>query len=295
MIVLDVICRVLDVNYIHILIIQKAMKLLSFDPNTSYRFRTLDELNAVCGIINESKSILSTSLQYYLQKYRNVLDLPRLCRALAIPGELAENFIKAGKSEEQYTSEDEFDKTQYPLLYQIVENLQRYFYMKSDDDTNNSTNLVAPSLSISQKEAIYTDINELAVYSKMYYDIETVKSNPLISDEYPHGNPFDHVIDIMSQGAIIIRFKYILRNKSLPAEEKVVSYHLMDFDKKKVLGVHIEGDNKFSMYKQWGEGDERLLPIYAKYEDTIIRWGKQEAEQAAINKNKVEDRREFLY
>ena len=75
------------------------MKLLSFDPNTIYLFRTLDELNAVSGIINESKSILSTSLQYCLQKYRNVLDIPRLCRALAIPGELAENFIKAGKSE----------------------------------------------------------------------------------------------------------------------------------------------------------------------------------------------------
>lgn len=117
----------------------------------------------------------------------------------------------------------------------------------------------------------------------------------MISDEYPHGNPFDHIIDIMSQGAIIIRFKYLLRKESPPAEEKVVSYHLMDFDKKKVLGVHIEGDNKFSMYKQWGEGDERLLPIYAEFEDTIIRWGKQEAELAAINKNKGDDQREFLY
>ena len=271
------------------------MKLRTFDPNTSYRFRALDELNALSSILNESKSKLSTSLQYYLQKYRHILDIPRLCRALAVPGELAENFIKAAKSEEHNTSEDELDNVQYPPIYQIVENLQRYFLMKTDDDTNNSNNLIAPSLSISHKEAIYTDINELAVYSKMYYDIEIVKSNPLISEEYPHGNPFDHIIDIMSQGAIIIRFKYILRNKSLPAEEKVVSYHLMDFDKKKVLGVHIEGDNKFSMYKQWGEGDQRLLPIYAEYEGTIIRWGKHEAEQAAISENKGEDRREFLY
>lgn len=151
------------------------MKLRTFDPNTSYRFRTLDELNAHSGIIDESKCKLSTSLQYYLQKYREVLDIPRLCRALAVPGEMAENFIKAAKSEEQYTSEDVLDKAQYPPIYQIVENLQRYFYMKSDDDTNNSNNLVAPSLSISQREAIYTDISELAVYSKMYYDIEIVK------------------------------------------------------------------------------------------------------------------------
>src|SRR5918911_4687172 len=273
-------------------IIQKAMKLYSFDPNSSYRFRTLDELNALSGIINESKSKLSVSLQYYLQKHRQILDIPRLCRALAIPGELAENFINAGKSEQHYTVENESDMVQYlPVINKIVENLQRYLYLKNNDDS-----LITSNLSNNQREAIYTDINELAVYSKMYYDIETVKSDPLIADEYPHGNPFDHIIDIMSQGAIILRFKYVLRNKSsLVPEEKVVSYHLMDFENKKVLGVHIEGEKKFSMYKQWGEGDERLLPIYPEYANTIIRWGKEEVQEAVVNKNKRDNAREFLY
>jgi hypothetical protein len=53
------------------------MKLHSFDPNTSYCFRTLNELNAPSSTINESKSKLSTSLQFYLQKYRQILDIPR--------------------------------------------------------------------------------------------------------------------------------------------------------------------------------------------------------------------------
>jgi hypothetical protein len=276
------------------------MKLHSFDPNASYRFRTLDELNILSSTINESKSKLSTSLQYYLQKYRQILDIPRLCRALAIPGELAENFINAGKSEQQYTPENESHKVQYlPLINKIVQNPQRYLYLKNngvnDNNSNNNNNLIVSNLSNNQKEAIYTDINELAVYSKMYYDIETVKSDTLIADEYPHGNPFDHIIDIMSQGAIIIRFKYVLRDGSLPPEEKVVSYHLMDFENKKVLGVHIEGERKFSMYKQWGEGDERLLPIYPEYANTIIRWGKEEVQGAVVNKNKRDNARQFLY
>jgi hypothetical protein len=260
----------------------------------------LNELNVLSSIINESKSQLSTSLQYYLQKYRQILDIPRLCRALAIPGELAENFIKAGRSEQQYTAEDELDKVQYlPIINQIVQTLQRYLYLKNNVEKGNNSsknNLIVSNLSKNQKEAIYTDINELVVYSKMYFDIETVKSDPLIADEYPHGNPFDHIIDIMSQGAIIIRFKYVSRNKSLlPPEEKVVSYHLMDFENKKVLGVHIEGEKKFSMYKQWGEGDERLLPIYPEYANTIIRWGKEEVEEAIINRNKRDNAKEFLY
>jgi hypothetical protein len=275
------------------------MKLHSFDPNNSYRFRTLSELNVLSSTINEPKSKLSTSLQYYLQKYRQILDIPRLCRALAIPGELAENFIKAGRLEQQYAARDELDKVQYlPIINQIVQTLQRYLYLKNnvENGNNNSKNdLIVSNLSNNQKEAIYTDINELAVYSKMYYDIETVKSDPLIVDEYPHGNPFDHIIDIMSQGAIIIRFKYVSAKPLLPPEEKVVSYHLMDFENKKVLGVHIEGEKKFSMYKQWGEGDERLLPIYPEYTNTIIRWGKEEVEEAIINKNKRDNAQEFLY
>ena len=276
------------------------MKLHSFDPNNSYRFRTLSELNVLSSTIDEPKSKLSTSLQYYLQKYRQILDIPRLCRALAIPGELAENFIKAGRLEQQYAARDELDKVQYlPIINQIVQTLQRYLYLKNNvengNNNNSKNNLIVSNLSNNQKEAIYTDINELAVYSKMYYDIETVKSDPLIVDEYPHGNPFDHIIDIMSQGAIIIRFKYVSAKSLLPPEEKVVSYHLMDFENKKVLGVHIEGEKKFSMYKQWGEGDERLLPIYPEYTNTIIRWGKEEVEEAIINKNKRDNAQEFLY
>jgi hypothetical protein len=273
------------------------MRLHSFDPKTSYRFRTLDELNVLSSTINESKSKLSTSLQYYLQKYRQILDIPRLCRALAIPGELAANFIKAGKPKQEYTLEDKLDRVQYlPIINQLVQTLQRYLYLKNNDVNGSNNNLVVLNLSANQKEAIYTDINELAVYSKMYYDIETIKSDPLIADEYPHGNPFDHIIDIMNQGAIIIRFKYVSRNKFLlPPEEKVVSYHLMDFENKKVLGAHIEGEKKFSMYKQWGEGDERLLPIYPEYANTIIRWGKEEVEEAVINNNKRDNAREFLY
>ena len=96
-----------------------------------------------------------------------------------------------------------FSSNIYNIINQIVQTLQRYIYLKNDDgnennnnNNNNNNNLIVSNLSNNQKDAIYIDINELAVYSKMYYDIETVKSDPLIADEYPHGNPFDHIIDI---------------------------------------------------------------------------------------------------
>jgi hypothetical protein len=264
-------------------------KLSSFDPKISYRSRTLDELNSLCNVLNGSKSKLSNSLQYYLQKYKQLLDIPRLCRALAVPGELAEQFVEANKTK-QYT--DGLDAVTH-----IANILQKYFFYPHNNNSKNNNQLIVSDLNNNQKEAIYTDINELATYSKMYYDIETIKSDPLISDEYPFGNPFEHIIDIMNHGAIIVRFKYISNSKSLHPEEKVVSYHIMNFKGKDVLGVHVQDDQKLSMYKQWGSGDERLEPIYPEYENRIIRWGKEEVMQAVIKGNKTDndDDNEFLY
>jgi hypothetical protein len=49
--------------------------------------------------------------------------------------------------------------------------------------------------------------------------------------------------------------------ETLHPEEMLVYYHIMDFNGKAVRGVHVQGDKAFSVYKQWGQGDERLIPI----------------------------------
>jgi hypothetical protein len=69
---------------------------------------------------------------------------------LAIPGELAENFIKAGKPEQQYAADYELDKVQYlPIINQIVQTLQRYLYLKNNDgNENNNNNLIVSNLVI---------------------------------------------------------------------------------------------------------------------------------------------------
>jgi hypothetical protein len=109
-------------------------------------------------------------------------------------------------------------------------------------------------------------------------------------------NTIPHYLDIMRYGAVIIRFKYVSRNNAHPIEEKIVSYHIMDLVHEKVLGVHIEGDPKISMYKKWGEGDEKLRPIYPEYENTVIRWGRDEVhEYISLSHADKQDNEEFLY
>lgn len=82
--------------------LSRPNKLLSLDPSISYRARTLSELNSLCSEINDSKLKLRNSLQYYLQKYQELLDIPRLCKALAVPGELAEQFVEASDKPKDY-------------------------------------------------------------------------------------------------------------------------------------------------------------------------------------------------
>jgi hypothetical protein len=126
-------------------------KLLSFDPSISYRPRILSELNNLCSEINDSKFKLRNSLQYYLRKYRELLDIPRLCRALAVPGGLAEQFIEASDKPKEYL--DGLGK-----VSQITNRISNTFsdHLK---DVGSPAGLAKTQLTMRQKEAIYNDIN----------------------------------------------------------------------------------------------------------------------------------------
>jgi hypothetical protein len=165
-------------------------KISRFDPNSAYHFRKLDELNDLTDAIDASKFKVSSGLQYYLQKYRQLLDIPRLCRALAVPGRIAEAFMEDKKIKQPTESLNDLGY----LANKIAHTLEEYVKIE------NGNLITAVDLNNNQREAIYADINELGVYLKMYYDIETVKRNPSISNEYPSGNPFDDVVEIMNNG-----------------------------------------------------------------------------------------------
>ncbi len=45
-----------------------------------------------------------------------------------------------------------------------------------------------------------------------------------------------------------------------------------------------------------GEGDEKLRPIYPEYENTVIRWGRDEVhESISLSHADKQDIEEFLY
>ena len=80
-------------------------------------------------------------------------------QSVSCSGELAEQFIEAERPKHYI---DGLEKLSY-MTKQISTILDNYIC------DNNS--LFKTDLTYKQKEAIYTDINELSIYLKMYYDV----------------------------------------------------------------------------------------------------------------------------
>src|SRR3990167_9734801 len=200
-------------------------------------------LNENVDAINGLKVNISDTIGWYLknrEKFEVELDINRKCRALGIPAWLTGININ---TPELGNAINKFSK------------LKKYA-MKQN------SKVIKPCI---------VDINELCIYSKMYQEIEyAMKIN---KSPYPKGNPFENIMLLIQLNAIIIRFKYI-KIGDLPAEEKLITYHL---GKNRKLWINIEGDEYFIGWKYWGEGDEMIRTDY----DIKIRWGIDD-----FNKNK---------
>lgn len=264
-----------------------------FNPLEAFRVRGIAELDDSVPRLNMIKDRLSNELKLYLKQYRKRLDIARLCRALAIPGEIARlKRVEAACD----------DNREATLTYSRIR-------VQTKDVVGNI--LKQDNTTVERRDAIRDDIDEVLVYLKMYNDIELVYRDSSYSKLFPYGNTFRHVVDLLQMGGLIARYKYVSRNGSEP-EEKLVSYHplylfyhgVMEEDNAhiydNVLGVHIQGDEDFGMFKIWGQGDEMLRLLAPRaytygrdYKNTIVRWGKEQV--IAKLEGREDQEEEFLY
>lgn len=200
------------------------------------RNHTLHDLQQFLPFIEVHKSILSDTISWYLEnrkKFNCELDINRKCRALGIPAHL--------------TGINVTSKFMDIHVKRIAKELGYYK---------------------TRSKVIRHDIAELSIYMKMYQEIELVKDK--LKDSFPYGNPFEEIMNLMSAGAVIIRFKYVKVGNQKPVE-RIVSYHT--FGDLYLLAVHIEGFDGFQFYKEWGQGDEKLIPMTEEAQNMQVRWG----------------------
>lgn len=254
-------------------------RLLQFNPEIIFSPKTLGELNASVPFLNNLKGKLSSEISYYLRTYKGSLDIPRLCRALGVPSAIANEYkSRSGikDSAERIVKLETLPLDSFKMLNKVL-------------------NPIAVTANNEERQyALIEDMHELAEYFKIYCDIEDVFKKSELEVDFLYGNSFSLMLDIIDTGSVITRFKYVSdRNTKEKPAEKIVSYHPMSLRDGAVLAVHVEGDKRFSMFKGWGSGDEKLTALYSEYNSRVIRWG---YEQVLETINGREDKRiEFLY
>jgi hypothetical protein len=73
-------------------------------------------------------------------------------------------------------------------------------------------------------------------------------------------NRFESIIELYESGCADYIFNFVVYNNT--REEKLVTPLLMNLDgTKKVLAIHIYGDEKIRLWKGWGDGYDALYDI----------------------------------
>jgi hypothetical protein len=94
---------------------------------------------------------------------------------------------------------------------------------------------------------------------------------------YPHGNNynnnrFESVIELYEAGCADYMFNFVLNSNK--REEKLVTPILVDLveneNRRKALGIHIDGDEKIRLWKRWGDPYDRLMNVNGEQGSNII-------------------------
>jgi hypothetical protein len=93
-----------------------------------------------------------------------------------------------------------------------------------------------------------------------------------------NNNKFESVIELYEAGCADCVFNFVMDIESNKREERLVTPILMDFDddkyhdrvlRRKVLGIHVFGDEKISLWKRWGDSYDRLMDMNGNQSSNI--------------------------
>lgn len=91
------------------------------------------------------------------------------------------------------------------------------------------------------------------------------------TDDYKN-NRFESVIELYEEGCADFMFNFVLYSNK--REEKLVTPVLIDSEendnRRKVLGIHIEGDEKIQLWKRWGDPYDRPMIINGEQDKNTI-------------------------
>ena len=235
-------------------------RLLNINIDGIFAYKSIKDVNTMCTQLNDLKK-RSTEKFNQFKSY----STRTLCHSMGNPLRKAEDIIEINQSNKTINS---LLKVVTLLSYQFAEAASRACLIGDCRYSESSSSSV-----FDEGEPLPSYRKEIAHMSRYfrlhlgsYLAIEF--ANQLAEKDgsnYESMNAFENVLKLYEAGCADYIFNFVIdMNKR---EEKLVTPILIQFDdstygaKRKVLGIHIYGDQAIKLWKKWGDPYERLVKI----------------------------------
>ena len=240
-------------------IIASVTRLSSINIENIFTYKPQSEVDEVCLRLNTLKKKSTDAFRPFISNSTNTL-----CHSMGNPLKVAEDIIELEEKNDLLNS-----------LLRIVTFLSNKYAMAASNAA-----LIGechyPETSFvfdEQNSSSYRkEIAHMARYYRLHLGsflaIELAKE----LKNFPLGykdNRFESVIELYEIGCADYLFNFVADTNTNIREEKLVTPFLIDLDgNRKVLGIHVYGDEKIRLWKRWGDDYDRLYDISGNRSNT---------------------------
>jgi hypothetical protein len=240
-------------------IMASVRRLCSINTENIFTYRPVSDINDMCARLNILKKKSTDAFRPFISELTKTL-----CHSMGNPLKVAEDIIELEEKNDLLNSLLKivtFLSSKYAMWASIAAMTGDCQYPETSlvfDEQNNS--YPSSSLSSYRKE-----IAHMARYYRLHLGsflaIELAKELKSFPSMYKD-NRFESIIELYENGCADYIFNFVIDINDNTREEKLVTPILMNLDRnKKVLAIHIYGDEKIRLWKRWGDGYSTLYDI----------------------------------
>jgi hypothetical protein len=244
-------------------IMASVRRLCSINIEDIFTYRSVSEINGMCARLNMLKKKSTDAFRPFISQ-----STKTLCHSMGNPLKVAEDIIELEGTNDLLNS-----------LLKIVTFLSSKYAMSASiaamtgDCQYPETSLVFDEQNSSS--SYRKEIAHMARYYRLHLGsflaIELAKELKSFPSMYKD-NRFESIIELYEIGCADYIFNFVVDISDNSREEKLVTPILINLEdeNKKVLAIHIYGDEKIRLWKRWGDGYGTLYDINGNKSSTYM-------------------------
>ena len=236
-------------------VMTSVRRLCAINIENVFTYRSISEINDMCARLNTLKKKSTDAFRPFISQ-----STKTLCHSMGNPLKVAEDIIELEEKSDLLNS-----------LLKIVTFLSSKYAMwasiaaMTGDCQHPETSFVFDEQQ-DHPSSYRKEIAHMARYYRLHLGsflaIELAKELKSYPSMYKD-NRFESIIELYEIGCADYIFNFVVDINDNTREEKLVTPILMNLEdgNKKVLAVHVYGDEKIRLWKKWGDGYNTLYDI----------------------------------